>query len=248
MLDEEKLLAKRFSELSERAYTRGIRQYSDFLSLAGQNILLQMKLETKVTLIGGFDTAERRIACFEPNDCDYEEVPPILCICIEPISQKFADELTHRDFLGSLIGLGIRREVLGDIIIHKNIGYLMCAEEISEYIVDSLKKVKHTDVKCYIIDSPPSVSVSLPALSYVVISSERIDSIVAAAFCISRSDSQDLLAHDKVFISGRLTQSLTASPKIGDIVSVRGFGRFIYDGIERETKKGRFRVKIRIFK
>ena len=248
MLDEEKLLAKRFSELSARAYSRGVREYSDFLSLAGQDILHRTRLETGVRLIGGFDTAERCIACFEPADCYYEEEPPITCICIEPISQKFADNLTHRDFLGSLIALGIRREVLGDIIIHENCGYLICKDDIAGYIIDSLKKVKHTDVNCYAVDAPPAVSISLPDLSYAVIASERIDSIVAAAFNISRSESQELFAREKVFISGRLTQSLTVSPKIGDIISVRGFGRFIYEGIDRETKKGRLRVKIRLFK
>ena len=247
MLDEEKLLIKRFTELSERAYSRGIRQYSDFLSLSGQDLLQRTKLITPVALIGGYNTAERRIACFEPKGIDYPELPPIAFICIEPISQKFAETLTHRDFLGSLIGLGIRRDVLGDIIIYENCGYLVCAEEISDYIVDSLIKVRHTDVRCRKVDELPEVSVSLPEISYAVISSERMDSIVAAAFSISRSDSQELFLHDKVFISGKLTQSLTVSPKVGDIISVRGLGRFIYEGIERETKKGRLRVMIRKF-
>jgi RNA-binding protein YlmH len=247
MIDEEKLLEKRFAELSARAYSRGIRQYSDFLSLSGQDVLLRMRLESKVTLIGGFETAERRIACFEPNDCDYEQEPPITCVCIEPISQKFADRLTHRDFLGSLIGLGIRREVLGDIVIHENRGYLICAEDISGYIIDTLKKVKHTDVKCYAVDNPPKVSTALPDISRVVIASERIDAVVAAVFNVSRSDSQDLFTQGKVFIKGMLTESLTAAPKQGDIVSVRGLGRFIYEGIERETKKGKLRVMIRKF-
>ena len=248
MLDDEKLLAKRLSELSERAYSRGTHEYSDFLSLSGQDVLLKTKLSCEAELIGGYDTAERKIACFFPKDCYYEETPPISYISITPLSQKFADKLTHRDFLGSLTGLGIRREVLGDIIISENIGYLVCKEEIAEYIEQTLIKVKHTDVKCKIVDSLPKVSVELPEPSFAVVSSERIDSIVAAVFCISRSDSQDLFAHDKVFISGRLAQSLTASPKAGDIISVRGFGRFVYEGIERETKKGRLRVKIRIFK
>ena len=247
MLDEEKLLEKRFSELYARAFSRGIRQYSDFLSLAGQDILLKLRLQGRVVLLGGFETAERRIACFEPSDCDYEEDPPICCLCIEPLSQKFADKLTHRDFLGSLIALGIRREVLGDIIIHENVGYLICSDDMSEYISDTLTKVKHTDVKCYRVDGPPEVSVALPEISSVVIASERMDAIVAAAFNISRSESQALFTHDKIFISGRLTQSLTVSPKIGDIISVRGFGRFIYEGIERETKKGKLRVMIRKF-
>jgi len=247
MLNDEKMLQKRFAELSARAFSRGIRQYSDFLSLAEQSILLQMKLETRVTLIGGFDTAERCIACFEPSDLDYPEPPPISCVSISPISQKFADKLTHRDFLGSLIALGIRREVLGDIVIHENCGYLICSEDIAIYITDSLNKVKHTDVKCSVVDEPPSVSTVLPEISSVVIASERIDAIVAAVFNISRSDSQSRFDHEKVFISGRLIQSHSAMPKPGDIISVRGLGRFIYEGVERETKKGKLRVMIRKF-
>ena len=248
MLDEEKLLSKRFAELSARACSRGVYEYSDFLSLASQDILFKTRLSGEVRLVGGYDTAERRIACFLPDECYYEEEPPVAYIQIEPISQKFADSLTHRDFLGALIGLGIKRDVLGDIIIHENCGYLICKEEISDYIEDTLAKVKHTDVKCRKIYELPKVSVELPDLSYAVISSERMDSIVAAAFNLSRSDSQELFERERVFVSGRLTQSLTVSPKAGDIISVRGFGRFIYEGVERETKKGRLRVKIRVFK
>lgn len=247
MIDEEMLLIKRLTEFSERACTRGIRQYSDFLNLSGQDVLLKLKLRSKVTLMGGFDTAERKIACFEPYDCEYEELPPIAYIFIEPLAQKFADPLAHRDFLGSLLALGIRREVLGDIIIHENCGYLICSDTISEYIIQNLVKVKHTDVRCKSVDSLPETSLKLPEISNVITASERIDGIVAAVFNISRGDAQDLISHKKVFICGKLIESLTVAPKLGDIISVRGFGRFIYEGIERETKKGRLLLKIRKF-
>jgi len=90
-------LKKRFVELYDRAETRGYAVYSDFLTLSEQDILLSTV--TTVELIGGYAAAERKIACFGES---YGAEPPCVWLKIEPRQQKFADKLTHRDFLGSL--------------------------------------------------------------------------------------------------------------------------------------------------
>ncbi len=236
-------LKKRFVELSARAESGGYAVYSDFLNLAEQDVLSEMHLP--VELVGGYDTAERRIAVFGES---WGAPPPAVWLFIEPVAQKFADALTHRDFLGSVVGLGLHREVLGDIIIHENCGYLYCLESIAPFIAENLTQVKHTTVRVSEVEAPPAVSLTLPDKTSFVVSSERLDGVVAAVFDLSRSESQRLFEHELVFVNSRSARKLTTEPRPGDIVSVRGHGRFVYEGIERETKKGRLRVAVRVFK
>lgn len=246
-MDDEKLLLGRFRELSSRASSRDCIAYSEFLTLSEQSFLKTLKFDADVFLDGGTDYAERRIAVFRGKDCCYEEPSPIVCVMIRPVSAKYAEDLSHRDFLGSLIGLGIRREVLGDIIVFEKTGFLFCLDVISVFICRELTKVRHTDVECCLVEGPPENSVSLPPVSRIVVSSERLDAIVSAVFKISRSESQKLFSLCRVYVNGKTIESFTGSPASSDIISVRGLGRFIYEGVEYETKKGRLSASVRIF-
>ena len=246
-MENENLLKNRFTELSRRSFDRGIWAFSDFLSLAEQDILLRLRLPSPFELVGGYEGAERRIAAFGSEElCGYAEKAPIECVCISPVNDKFADSLTHRDFLGSLMALGIRREVLGDIAIKDNRGYLFCLDTIADYICRNLESVRHTTVKCEICEVPEIIT-EKPPVRELVIASERLDAIVAAVYKLSRSESQELIRDGKVFINGRLTESSSADIPDGAAISVRGCGRFLYEGVERETKKGRLRVSVRIY-
>lgn len=247
MTDNKTLLKNRFLELAKRSFNREIWTYSEFLSLAEQDILLRMRFDVPVTLTGGYDSAERRMAVFGSEElCHWCEQPPIVCVKISPVNQKFADKLTHRDFLGSLMALGVRREVMGDIVIWDNCGYLFCLESISDFIISQLTGVKHTTVSCA-LSEPPLVVLTPPPVMEIVVASERLDAIISAVYKISRSESQSLISGGKVFISGRLCQSPSEQLNEGVIVSVRGTGRFSYEGIERETRKGKLRVSVRIY-
>ena len=125
MTDDERFLASRLKELSKRSYNRGIWTYSDFLTMAEQ-ALVSLSAENEFELVGGFDAAERRLVIFGSEDsCGYQFEPPIKVVKIEPVSKKFSDALTHRDFLGAIMSLGIKREVLGDIVVRENIGYVV---------------------------------------------------------------------------------------------------------------------------
>ncbi|MGM9521131.1 MAG: YlmH/Sll1252 family protein [Oscillospiraceae bacterium] len=247
-MDNDTLIKNRFNELSQRSFNRGIWTFSEFLSLAEQDVLLSMRLPCPFSLYGGTDSAERRIAVFGSEElCGWIEPPPVECIKIAPAQQKFADKLSHRDFLGSLMALGLRREVLGDIEISDNTGYLFCLNTISDYIIDNLSEVRHTTVRCCRSEPPEALSVP-PEPTELVVASERLDALIAAVYRLSRSEAQELIAHEKVFLSGRLPSGAAAQVSPGTIVSVRGSGRFKYEGLSRETRKGRLRVTVRIYK
>lgn len=248
MNNDDKLLIGRLEELAARSRNKGIWVYSDFLTTAQQALLGSLRLGS-VSFYGGYEGAERRIACFGSEDeCGYEPFPDCVWLSIEPVARKFADELTHRDFFGSVMALGLRREVLGDIIVFDNCGYLYCMSSVSTYIKENLTQVKHTTVTCNEIDAPPVESVALPDEEEFVIASERLDALIAAVYNVSRSISKELIIQGKVSINSILTENPAATLNPSDTVSVRGKGRFIYEGILRETKKGKLRASVRVHK
>ena len=239
---------KRFCELANRSNEGGYCVYSDFLGLAEISELSSVRLSVSTTLWGGYEDAERCVACFGDREyLDDNSDYPIHCVCIQPINQKFADNLTHRDFLGSLMGLGIRRVMRGDIIISENCGYLFCFDTITEYILQNLKQVRHTTVECSITEDVPQNILPQPKNNEIIVSSERLDVIVSAIYKMSRSQVLPLFHTERVFVNGAVKTSPSTNVNIGDKISVRGFGRFIYKGVLRHTKKDRLVIGVEVF-
>ncbi len=247
-MDELSLLKNRFTELAQRSYDRGIYTNSEFLTAAQQSELRKMHLPVKFILYGGYDNAERCIAVFgDEENLGYECFYPVKFIKIEPLQIKFADNLTHRDFLGSLMGLGLRREMLGDIIINENVAFLVCLDSVSDFIINQLDKVKHTSVKCSESDFIPTDVLPELKTEELIVSSERLDVLISAVYNLSRNESQKRIEGETVFCDGLVTVSSSFVPKNGTLISVRGLGRFIFDGVLRQTKKGRNVISVRIY-
>ena len=142
------------------------------------------------------------------------------------------------------MNLGIERDVIGDIMIRDKTAYVFATRKIVPYIADSLDKVKHTSVKCRILSTEEitaSVSVELERQE-LVISSERLDAVISKLYNMSRSQSIEMFRDKKVFVNGRQYENNSGVVKPGDVVAVRGFGKFVYEGIIYETKKGRICV------
>lgn len=250
MQDTNTILINRFSELSSKGSLQRRAVYSDFLTIDEQNVLLNCKTIKNAFLWGGVDTAERKLACFS-YDASEEKIKlgcPAVWVKIEPVSKKFADALSHRDFLGTLMGLGIRRETFGDIIISGNCGYVFCLKKIAEYITENLDRIRRTSVKCKISELPFEISNYRPSEEIIIVSSVRIDAVIASVFKLSRADSQTLFMQNKVYINGKNTNNSSLQLSGGEIVSVRGLGRFMYYEAVGETKKSRLKIKIGVYK
>ncbi len=174
----------------------------------------------------------------------YDEEFPISCVIIEPLLKKFAEKLGHRDYLGAIMNLGIERSVIGDIFVKDTTAYVFCVDRIAQYIADNLDKIRHTNVKCTIEKGNiEAVAPEKKAVS-VVVSSERIDAVVAKLYNMSRSQSIEHFREKKVMVNGRVMENNSYSMKPADVISVRGYGKFIFTGVENETKKGRLKVQL----
>ena len=248
MSDETELLKKRFTELAKKSYNAGIFTFTDFLGLAEQAVFESVKRQlggVKYTSFGGADGSERIMLRFgDEGDLGYEVPFPISALRISPKDKKFADKLTHRDFLGALLNLGIERDCLGDIVIIDNEGFLFCKDSIKDYISSELFRVKRTEVTVTEAEDLPEGELYKTEELTVQISSERLDAVIARVFSLSREDAQNLFAKRLVFASGREIESTSYSPKEGEKISVRGYGRFIYRGVKNLSKKGKLNVVI----
>ena len=245
-MNEIEIIKRRLADLSEMSARRSTWEYSKFLTPAEQSELLKMKNLNSFILFGGYDGAERCIAVFGNEDyTGYEFVAPVAFVSVAPLNDKFSDNLSHRDFLGALMSLGINRDMIGDIIVKDNSAVIICIDTASEYIISQLDRIKHTSVKCTISDViPEAVAPELSEEEYIV-SSERIDVLLSALYNLSRNESQMLIDSEKVFCDSRLVTSTSLVPKTGQIVSARGHGRFIYDGVIRTTKKNRLVISVK---
>ena len=250
------LIKKRILESAQLAYQKEILVYTDFLGLAEQNLFYSLIKEMPAvtySCYGGIKEAERFCIAFDGREIvshfqksmiEEYDLFPIVCICISPSNIKYSEDLTHRDYLGALLHLGITRSKLGDIYIKDKKAYLFCTQSIADFICKELCTVKHTIVHCEIII--PEEELLKPVLQEITntVASLRVDAFLSIAFQSSRSSISSYIEAEKTYINGRLVTKAGTQLKEGDIVSVRGKGRFSVKEIKNITKKGRIVVTI----
>lgn len=244
---EELILQKRFIDLSRMAEKKYMNMYTDFLNLAEINLFHQIKnqlSDVETGIFGGYEGAERKVICFYGDTSVEAFSSYITCIKIAPKNKKFSDDLSHRDFLGAILNLGIERSMIGDILVQENEAYVFCRSSISDYIIHSLDKVKHTNV--ILTEVTGDALMIRPNYKEIrgTVPSERLDAVISLAFNTSRSSISPLISGGKVYVNGKVIEHNSYNLKVEDTISVRGHGKFIYKGLENQTKKGRYYVTI----
>lgn len=247
MTNEELYFQNRIVELAERSYKCSQYFFTGFLSSTDISLLHETAREQKLNFMlwGGYENAERKMARFGDKDLiGYELDFPISIVCIEPILKKFSDEFTHRDFLGSIMNLGIKRETIGDILVMDRFAYVFVDEKIADYMVENLKKVRHTHMKVTRIEALPVEFEAKRNVCKILVSSLRLDVVIAGKYNISRNQALELFRSKKVFLNERLCENNSYIVKQDDIISVRGYGKMVFKEISGETKKGRVYIQV----
>ncbi len=241
------VMIRHLLDLCRKSEKTGSWKYSGFLSLAEQDDFLRSKESAGFSFLlsGGYENAERKILAAGNETEMGPPDPPVSVIAVKPKSEKYAEELTHRDYLGAVLGLGIERSLVGDILVREHRAWLFCLSSAADMIVSSLDQVRRTTVTAEITAADVPELQPRYAPLRVNVSSERLDAVIAAFANLSRGQTDKLFAAEKVFVNGRMATDRSARLKEGDTFSVRGFGKAVYDGIEYETKKSRYMVRIR---
>lgn len=245
-------LKNRFRDLADRSFSQGIYTFTGFLGLGEQDLFHQIEKElgyAGFTLSGGCEDADRRMVRFgEQERLGYEMPFPIVCIHIEPLLAKFADDLSHRDFLGALMNLGIDRSTIGDIKVGEKEAYLFCVDSIAAFVCQNLEQVKHTHVKCTVTEHMAELPQEKPASINIHVQSLRIDAVLAKVYNMSREKSLALFRAGKVYVDGRLCENNSRLLKPDETVNARGYGKFRLTGEPRETRKGKLTVEAAVYR
>ncbi len=253
MNTDDSLIKRHFEDLSRRAYRQGIDAFSGFLSMHEQ-ALLQSVIpnleESSVSLFGGTENCERKMVGFRGGGVPPpDDVFPIACLLMRPLNKKFSDALTHRDFLGALMNLGIERNMIGDIFVFEQSAYLFMTRAMAPYVAENLCRAKHTSISCSLVplSSVPADLLCVKKTVLIQAESERLDTVIAKVFHLSREESQSLFLHEKVFVNSVSTARCSKAAAENDIISVRGYGRFCYKGIVGYSKKGKLNLEVETY-
>lgn len=247
---DDSLIQSRLVDLALRAQARGGYTFSWFLNLHEMDLLARQKKQLGVpyAAFGGAPGCERRMARFgDAAQNSYEEEFPIVLLHIAPLNEKFSDDLSHRDYLGALMALGFERELLGDIVLRGKQTYLFCHSRIAPYICEQLTQVSRTSVRCQAADQLPPGQLYQTQRILVQAMSPRMDAVIARVFNLSRADSQALFGQGKAFVNDRAIADEGHPLAVGDIVSARGYGRFIYQGQAGVSRKQKLNLQVDLF-
>lgn len=199
---------------------------------------------------GGYQGAERMKAVLMHEEFEQfgGTVAGYEITCVEATWNSQFAQLSHRDVLGSLMGLGIERETVGDILVASGVAKIIVDSKIADFIVNNLQKIGNVSTQNQIID----LATITPREERVkeiraTVASLRLDSIVAAGFSMSRTRAAGDIDADKVKLNWQSVRGASKTVKEGDVISMRGRGRLEVTGIKGTTKKGRTVVELRRF-
>lgn len=247
---EDKLVMARALDKVEEALKLYEPRTSDFLDPYQQWLIqgiTQRVDRISCFFTGGYPQAERqRLACY-PDFLTPELVDTQLKYLKITGCFKF-QELTHRDYLGSILGLGIKREKLGDIILCSEGAQVIVDQVVSGYILQNLTKVHHLTVR---VEEISQEALVLPEEKVKVIRATvaalRLDAIAGEGFGVSRTQMAKEIAGEKVKLNWLVSTNNAQEVKIGDVISIRGRGRVLVDNISGQTKKGRIGLVLKRF-
>lgn len=244
---DEKLLLSKTEDLFRLCDKYASPRFSDFLDGAELALVYDKAVipyDYNVMFYGGFSEAEKKIMGVFPQWEEPEESEfPITCL---KISGGYTRKLTHRDYLGTLMSLGITPQKLGDIVAYDDFAYVLLHSDMAEYVADNLHKIGNQGVKTEIITDLSVIRIERKYKTInAVCAAPRLDAVVAAAANVSRSLSSSMISGGKVKLNHKLNEKCADTVKEGDLLSIRGYGRFLVHSFDGETRKQRLHITLK---
>lgn len=209
---------------------------SKFLSI--EEILLFSKYKNKILFP---ENCERKRIIFNADEFDINEYISIIKI---NYNKKFGN-IGHRDVLGSLMGLGIKRECIGDIIIDEYI-YVFVIKEMENFIINNLIKIGKINVDTIVVgfDEITDIKIDSYIEDQIIVSSYRLDTIIAERCSLSREKAKQYIVLKNVKINGVINYNPDYIVKIDDLISIHRFGRLIIKEEVKKTKKEKYILRV----
>lgn len=254
---EDRLLLAGFEDRIRQSEDRYMITNSSFLDLRQRSIaetMFRLRSGLIYGFYGGYEDAERVIAVFFPEGFmagenalqHFSNIPeenPLTVIRAE--LKKGTPPLSHRDYLGALMGLGIRREMTGDIIVRPDGADIIVMNEIAEFLLLHYMKAGRANLQLSEVSVQELIcSVSNREESLESVASLRLDNIVSAAFRVPRSRAADMIAAGTVFLGGICEKKADRQVREGEKIVLRGKGKTVLKRIEGKSSKGRILITL----
>ncbi len=244
---DEKAFIKQFMDYSKKTEQTYRSCYTNFYNKQWMSELIRRYVgtlnEAYYRFFGGYENAERQILGFFPSD-DYPDEFPIGCLKFI-VKTGIGKPLTHRDFLGALMGLGINRDMIGDIIVTDFGAYIILHKNVMDYVmwhVSSIGRYQNVEVQEVSFEQIELQEENIKII-YASVASLRADSVLAAGFGLSRTACAKLIQSDNARCNG-LSISTNTLLKEGDYATIKGYGKIKLHEIMGNSKKGKLRICI----
>ena len=247
MTAEEKLLLAKTEDLFRLCDKYATPQFSAFLNEAEKAFIkknIGERMGYNCCFFGGYNDAMRTVFGVFP-EWESSELSSFPIKTIK-IIKKYKKELSHRDFLGTVLSNGINRELVGDILVNDGDAYIFILSDIADFIASGIDKIANVGVKTS-VEEISDLEIPEPKFETIntVVASLRLDAVVAAMLKISRKETSSLIIGEKVSINHLSCQNISHILKENDIISVRGSGRFIFLRVNGTTRSDRLHIMIK---
>lgn len=237
---DSELLPARIKDLIFLCEKTSTPKFFGFLTSAEAAIALnQLRPTDKFKFFGGCDGAERTVLAVIPDWCD----DPVYPIVAFTFTYRKCDTLTHRDFLGALMALGIARETVGDILVEPGRAVVFAYKNVSDFICSQINKIGNVGVKITLGFSEPLPQCGQKQEFVTTIASTRLDCVVSALCGISRKYADDIINEGFVSVNSIVREKTTYNVTRDDTLTVRKKGRFEIVACNEYSKKGRIILK-----
>ena len=250
---EDKLLLAKVLDKLEFSKARNKIENTDFLNLYEQDLVDKFLKKIKFTnyyFFGGAGGAERKILIIYPEKITEEMArknhSKIISVIKIKLPIELDDEYDHRRYLGAIIKLGIEREKVGDISVKSRGAEIIVKNEVQDFLIQnlgSLTRFSEAEIEAETIENLQKIENKKIEMTEIV-ASLRLDNIVASLARTSRNKAVEILEQERVFVNFKVETKSSKQVKVGDIITIRGKGRFEFKEISGNTRKGRFVIKI----
>lgn len=244
----ERFLSAHISDLCRKSRSSGVPRFSSFLNEREAIIAAEAARAERSCPVfyGGYDGAARTVCGFFEQtfaeDFDESARNGLFPVSAVTFSFRSCDRLSHRYFLGAVLGVGLKREAVGDIVVSEGSAVVFCLDIAAELAL-GIDKVGRTGVVAENGVTKPIIKHE-PLQIYASVSSMRLDCIVGACINASRDKSASLVKSGQVSADFSVCIEVSAAVKVNTVLSIRGYGRFRVSKIVGETHKGRLKVVI----
>ncbi len=253
-MDEDRLLINRAADKYRACGDDYVLTCTPFLDLREQSVLdawLRREKIKNTAFFGGYSDAERSVLCFLPDyitDAEQffaEKNPDETPVAALRATVRSSDTLTHRDYLGALMGLGLKREVIGDILVADGFADIILLREALTLVLRDLNKAGRAPLDCAEL---PLAELSPPAAAIRelrdTVASPRLDAVIGVAFSLSRGKAAEAVERGLVYINNRLYEKPDAPVSQGDRLTLRGMGRAVVKEMGGTSRSGRIFVTV----